>query len=109
MASITGYIIPFSPRPQRLITTLGTVTYNLRTRWSNPSNCWLLDIADVDNNLIIGGIPMITGADLLEQYRYLGFVGSLFAYSTDGPPDMVPTLIGLGITAQVAYIPDPAT
>ena len=106
MSILTGFVIPFSHRFFFFFYTVWTVIYTLRTRWSDPSQCWLLDISDVDNSLIVGSIPMVTGADLLEQYRYLGFVGSLFAYTTQGPADTVPTLAGLGITSQVAYFPD---
>lgn len=106
--TVTGYVIPFSPQPQKIVVQLGGTTYTLTTRWLTPSDCWLLDIADVNNNPIVSGIPMITGADLLEQYRYLGFTGSLFAYATQAPVDTVPTFRNLGITTQVAFFPDAA-
>ena len=100
-----GLVLPLQPYPQRLVTQLGSVTYNLRTRWSNTSNCWMIDIADEDNVPIVGSIPMVTGANLLEQYDYLDIGGGLYAYSTVGPPDAVADFTALGVTAFLIYIP----
>ncbi len=109
VAQASGYVLPLLPTAQRLTIMLGGVSYIMQTQWSTPSACWLLDISDIDDVPIVRGIPMVTGVDLLEQYRYLGFKGSLFAYSTEGPPDVVPTFTSLGRTAQVAYFADAVT
>jgi hypothetical protein len=105
MSFVTGQIIPFKPYPQRLTTQFGGATYNLRTRWSNMSNCWMMDLADADNNPLVGSIPLVTGADLLEQYGYLAIGGGLYVYSTSGPPDSVPGFNDLGVTGFVVFIP----
>lgn len=105
MASVSGQILPLRPVPQRFVTQLAGVTYNLRTRWSVGSDCWMLDISDQDNTPILGSIPLVTGADLLEQYGYLNFGGALYAFSTVGPPDVVPTLGDLGVTAFAIFVP----
>ncbi|MCL7680226.1 hypothetical protein M8369_40485, partial [Klebsiella pneumoniae] len=39
---------------------------------------WCLDIMDSSGADLIKGIPLITGADLLAQYRYLGLGFSLY-------------------------------
>jgi hypothetical protein len=39
---------------------------------------------------IVNGIPLVTGVDLLAQYRYLGFSGRLWVQGADNPDD-VPT------------------
>jgi hypothetical protein len=108
VTTIDGFILPLKPYPQRLVTQLGSISYNLRTRWSNASNCWMMDIADEDNVPIVGSIPLVTGADLLEQYRYLaiGGGGGLYSYSTIGPPDAVAGFLDLGVTSFVVFIPD---
>ena len=108
-SSVTGYVLPLKPYPQRLTTLLNGVSYNMRTRWSNMSNCWMLDLADVDNNPMVGSIPLVTGANLLSQYDYLGIGGGLYVYDTSGPPDAVPGFSGLGVIGFVAFIPYPAT
>jgi hypothetical protein len=41
------------------------------------------------------GVPLVTGVDLLAQYAYLGFIGSLVV-QTDHDPDATPTYENLG-------------
>jgi hypothetical protein len=43
---------------------------------------WCLDIMDSTGADLIKGIPLITGADLLAQYRYLGLGFSLMSIAT---------------------------
>jgi hypothetical protein len=103
--TVAFYQIPTTPWPRVWTTSLLNVTYTLRTRWSNLSNCWMLDISDVDNNLLIGSIPLVTGADLLEQYQYLEIGGGLIIQNTSGPPDTVPGYSSLGVTSQLLFFP----
>lgn len=71
-------------------------TYTLRLIYQfNTDQCWLLDISDVNDNPLVCGIPLITGADLLAQYAYLGFGCSMFA-TTDGAPGTPPNFYNLG-------------
>ena len=105
-SSNTVYLIPTIPSPQTLSIALSNVTYNLRFTYQNAGGSgWMLDISDAINNLIVGGIPLVTGADLLAQYRYLGFVGGLYV-TTAGDPLAVPTFTNLGSDANIYYIPD---
>ena len=69
---------------------------------------WVLDIRDTNNNVIIGGIPLVTGADLLAQYGYknIGGGGQLFVQS-DSNPDQVPTYTNLGQTSHLYWYPNP--
>lgn len=97
--------IPLRATPQSLGVVLLGVSYNLRTRWSRASNCWTISLYDVDNNLLVGEVPMVTGCDLLGQYAYLGIGGGLLVYDTSGPPDAVPGFASLGVTAQLLFFP----
>lgn len=108
MAQVTGFILPLLPRPQRLSVVLNNTTYRLRTRWLSTVGCWTLDISDRDNNLLIGSIALVRGADLLEQFGYVGIGGKLFAYNTQGPPDDPPGFTTLGNISQVVFVPDSA-
>lgn len=106
MARATGFVLPLRPStPQEFVTQLNGVSYTLRTRWLTPSSCWVMDIGDVDNNPMVGSIPLVPGVDLLEQFGYLGIGGALVAYNTQGPPDMVPGFNDLGVTVRVAFVP----
>lgn len=94
--------IPLSPQPQTLAATFPNgVSYNMRLIYLfTPNDCWELDIDDADGNPIVCGIPLITGADLLEQYAYLGFGCRMFC-TTDGDDFAVPRFYNLGTTAHL--------
>lgn len=96
------YEIPLSSTPQTFQISLVGVTYTLTTQWNTFNNAWTLDIADINSNPIISGIPLITGVDLLAQYEYLGIGGSLQA-QTDNDTDAVPTLDNLGVNGHLYF------
>lgn len=98
------YEIPLTAEPQRFAIALAGVTYRMRLAWREAAGGgWFLDIADPDAVPIVNGIPLVTGADLLEQYRHLGFVGSLVV-QTDHDPEAVPTFDNLGSTSHLFLI-----
>lgn len=97
------YEIPLAANNQRFNITLSGVTYIMTVKWCPPASCWVLDIADLSNIPIITGIPLITGTDLLEQFAYLGFVGSLIV-QTDFEPNKVPDYVSLGTTGHLYFL-----
>jgi hypothetical protein len=86
--------------------TLNQVAYQLAVHWCEPLEAWVIDIADDLGNLIIGGVPMITGADLLAQYRYIEFGGALIAQS-DFDWRIPPNFLDLGSLGHLYWIPLP--
>ena len=100
----TSYEIPLAPGAQTLQITLGSTEYTLNVYWLEASNCWTVDILDVTGTInIITGIPLITGADLLEQYGYMNFGGMLID-QTDGDIYAPPTYASLGSTGHLYFI-----
>lgn len=99
----TAFEIPLSPQAQSKQIALAGITYGLTVTWCGPAACWTLAIDDVDGNRLVGGVPLITGADLLEQYAYLGIGGSLIC-QTDTDALAVPTYDNLGVTAHLYFI-----
>lgn len=97
--------IPLSPTPQVLSVVLAGVTYQLTIRWCDPSQSWIMDIADASGNPLLSGIPLITGVDLLSQLGYVGIAGSLIV-QTDNNPLAVPTFTNLGTTGHLYFLPD---
>jgi len=98
--------IPLSGMPQRFLIQLGDVNYYLtfEFRWAANAG-WTLDIADVDSNPLICGIPLVTGANLLAQYEYLGFSRDVaLAVRSDGDPEAVPTFNNLGLYSHVYWV-----
>ncbi|MDM9660801.1 phage baseplate plug family protein [Raoultella planticola] len=90
--------IPLSPNSQSFNITLAGVDYQMRVVWRGV--CWFLDLMDSAGNLIIGGIPLITGADLLEQYAYLNLGFSLYVLCDD-PASENPTQSDLGVKSHL--------
>ncbi|MCJ2012667.1 phage baseplate plug protein [Methylobacterium sp. J-076] len=91
---------------QRFVQDLGPKTYNFRLTWNDAGvGTWNLDIGDENQNLLVAGIPLVTGVDLLGQYRHLGFPGGLVVTS-DADTGDIPTFDGLGVTSRVFFVPD---
>lgn len=99
--------IPLSATPQTLTIPMSGTIYNLYVHWSVIDQIWIIDISDQNNNLIVGGINLVTGVDLLTAYRYLGFKGSLIV-QTDTDTLAIPTFENLGSTSHLYYLPDAA-
>lgn len=102
------YKVPFIPgTPQSLTVVFGDREYRLTLRFrdvDHSGSLWTLDIADVQsNNDIVCGIPLVTGTDLLAQYRYLNVPGSLIVH-TDGEPDAVPNFSNLGQDSNLYFV-----
>jgi hypothetical protein len=99
----TAYEIPLSPKPQQLSISLSGQTYILRLTWCWPVQAWVLDVSDSVGNALVSGVPLVTGADLLEQFEYLGIGGQLIVQS-DASVDVVPTFTSLGQRSHVFYV-----
>lgn len=99
----TAYEVPLQATPQTLAISLAGVQYNLLIVWNEQNNAWTIDILDVNGNPLVQGIPMVTGADLLEQFGYLNFGGQLVA-QTDNDITAPPTFQNLGATGHLYFI-----
>lgn len=94
--------IPLISAPQTFSVVLAGVTYNMTVRWCAPGGFWGLDIADASDNTLVGGIPLITGGDLLEPYEYLGISGALTVV-TDYDAGAPPTSTNLGSQSHLYF------
>lgn len=103
---MTPHLMPLAAGPQTLSITLAGVVYNLNVYWCRPAQSWMLDIADSSGNPLVNGIPLITGADLLEQYAYLDFGGELIV-QTDNNALLPPTFDNLGTTGNLYFVTAP--
>lgn len=96
----TLYKIQLRNVPERFDIDLAGTTFVFETRWNDYAKYWALDIYDADSNPLIMAIPMITGANLIEQYPQLdGFLAIL----TDGDDYAIPTLQSLGVESNLYY------
>lgn len=100
---MSTFEIPLDPSPQVFSIVLDGVAYVLTLIWRDFNmGGWVLDIADQTGAPIVGGLPLVTGADLLAQFAYLGIGGQL-AVQTDHNPDAVPTFTNLGISSHLYF------
>lgn len=74
MADITE--IPLSPQNQRVSIRLGGRNYRIRLVYRQFCG-WVADMMDQAGTDIFTGVPLVSGTDILEPYRYMGFNGSL--------------------------------
>ncbi len=95
--------IPVQPFPVRFQIVLDGVTFIMQTYYRDaPEAGWMMDIEGAaSGDVFARGIPLITGADLLEQYKYL-FSGQLWVVS-EGADDSVPTYDSLGVKHRLLY------
>ena len=100
------YEIPLSPTPQSFSITLGGVSYRITVKYQNTDmGGWFIDIADSTGAALVNGIPLVTGADLLGQYKHLGFSGAL-RVQTSNNPDAIPTWENLGTQSHLYWVAD---
>ena len=98
--------IPLTPNAQNFTIPLGILDYELTFRWNDQDEGgWYMDIADSTGNPLVQNIPLVTGADLLAQYKYLGIPGQL-KVQTDHNTNAVPTYANLGSNSHLYFIPN---
>jgi hypothetical protein len=100
---VNTFEIPLAGQSTTFQTTILNVVYTLTLQWRNAAGLWYLDIADANGNPIVSGLPLITGADLLEQYAYLSFGFELWVQS-DVTPDALPTYENLGTSSHLYVV-----
>lgn len=108
----TYYPITLSPGTnQKTSVVLGDATYHLTFIYrGNFLGGWVMDIDDQNDNPIVAGIPLVTGANLLENYGYLGFTGGMCVVgstTSGGDTDELPTFDDLGADAQLYWVTTP--
>ena len=95
--------IPLSSQAQVFTITLAGVVYNFRVTFNAADEGgWTLDIGDQAGVMILAGLPLVTGVDILAQHAHLGFGGALFV-STDRGAGEAPTYEGLGLTSHLYF------
>lgn len=97
--------IPLSPSQAALFSvSLAGVPYQMRLTYDTAQDgCWMLDIGDANGALMVAGIPLVSGVNLLAQYAYMQFGGALIC-TTDRGAGEVPTFDGLGVTSHLYFV-----
>ncbi len=89
----TFTLIPVAPGGQRFVISLDDTSYNVRVTCERRGGRLRHRLRRHHGRHHCCGHPVVTGADLLEQYRHLGFTGALFVV-TDRDTGDVPTFDG---------------
>jgi hypothetical protein len=63
---------------------------------------WVMSISDANQNLLVQGIPLVTGLNLLRQYQYLE-IGSIYLINTTGVDIDYPNNTDLGSDFVLAW------
>lgn len=95
--------IPTNGLPQQFDVTLSTITNKMKMNWNPQAGTFILDILDKNQVPILSGLSLVTGSDLLSQFEYLGFSGSLLV-QTSGAPDVLPTAENFGTLSNLYYL-----
>jgi hypothetical protein len=104
---MTPYEIPLSPQAQTFLVTLVGVQYRFTVQYRDaPNGGWTLDIATGAGAVLVAGIPLVTGANLLAQYAYLN-IGVPLYVATDGDLTAVPTFQNLGQESHLYFTATP--
>lgn len=91
---MSNQVVPLNPSLTQTFSVQLTinsqpVTLNLTLAYSPMAGYWQMSIADVNNNLLVASVPLITGrypaANLLAQYQYLN-IGSAYLLNTANTP-----------------------
>ncbi len=91
-------IIPITDDPnQYLQTTVEVAGINVVLSFFFSYNAvagyWIAQIKDVEGNILIDGLPLISAEDILEQHSYLG-IGSAYIINISGIDQDYPTATG---------------
>lgn len=93
--------------PQSNTQPLQVVQYRMVLQYrAAPLGGWVMDLYDGLGNPLLCGTPLVTGADLLAQFAYLGLGGGIGIYS-DGVPDAVPSFDNLGSGSHMIWVTQP--
>jgi len=103
-----AFEIPLKPATQqKLHISLSGVDYTLSLTFNSHANAgiglWMLQIGDTLESVLVSGIPLVTGCDLLEQFHYLGIPGALIAQGA-GHSNPPPNFTDLGSGSHLFYV-----
>lgn len=94
--------IPLTPDNQYFQVVLGGVNYSLRIIWRDIAG-WIIDIQNASGVVMLTGVPLVPGVDLLEQFPELGFDGALITICDNGAPEY-PTNSNLGTYSHLIFV-----
>jgi hypothetical protein len=96
--------IPLTNTPQKFDLTLSGKNLSIVLQYNSYMPNWTISLIDRQTQTpLVLQLPLITGANLLEQYGFLEIGGELHVF-TDGDPDSIPTFQNLGVESNLYYL-----
>lgn len=99
--------IPLSPQAQQFRITLAGRLLVFTVVWNRAGGYWVLDIHDENRVLLLAGIPLVPGLDLLRQYYSILDLPGYLVVQTDGDPQAIPTFANLGTLGHLYFVTTP--
>ncbi len=98
--------IPLSSIPETFSIVLGGRDFRLTLVWIEaPEGGWVLDITDgASGEALVSGLPLITGANLLEPYPEIFGKTARLEVESRGEKDATPTRSSLGTLSRLIFI-----
>jgi hypothetical protein len=97
--------IPLTNISQSFNITLSGISITLITRWNQFMAAWELGFQDPNTQKpLYSFVPLVTGTDLISQFKYNGVLPGVLLCFTDGIEDEIPTVNNLGSSANLFYI-----
>ena len=104
MASFNVFKIPFSNTPQRFNISLRGRLLTLVNRWNFIDETWRIDVSDaITFEDLILSIPLVTGINLLRQYKFVGLDGQIIVF-TKSDIAAPPGYGNLGVDSNVYFL-----
>jgi len=83
---------------------LENVTYGFNISYNQRADRWFMDILDNEENVLLAGIPLLTGRDLIGRFKNPSLPpGWLVVMDTTGN-DNSPGRNDLGVTCPLLYM-----
>lgn len=94
--------IPLTPNNQQFRIQLAGVTYTIKIVWRDAAG-WIMDLMDSGGEILLSGVPLVPGVDLLGQYPDLGISGAMVVGCDNGSPEH-PTKTNLGGRSHLIFV-----
>lgn len=82
---------------------LNGVSYDLTLKWNEFGQRWVMDIALTSGGMLVSGIPLVVGQDLIEQFTYLE-IGGMLVVQSDYDVLAAPTFDNLGTLSHMYFV-----
>jgi hypothetical protein len=104
------YVLPLTPHGEgHTQFNLGNTSVELVTRFNYTIGAWSLDILDANGILLIAGVMLFPGFDLLKYYLDLkALIGSLMVVEQSDGDYQNPSLLGTSVQLIWFPVDDPA-